>query len=90
MSITTTVLLVAATNAFSFIMGLLMARVPHPKCLHDWKVMDKHVEEAPLDKRDGGSIRGPSGIISDLHRGRYICIMACSKCGAIDKTVEEV
>jgi len=88
MSITTTVLLVAATNAFSFIMGLLMARVPHPKCLHDWKVMDKHVEPSPL--KDDRPIELTGGTFRALARGRYVCIMACSKCGAIDKTVEEV
>jgi hypothetical protein len=88
MSITTALLLVIGTNVFSFFMGLLMAKVSHPKCLHDWKVMDKHVEPSPL--KDDRPIELTGGTFRALARGRYVCIMACTKCGAIDKTVEEV
>jgi len=94
MSIITAVLLVAGTNVASFVFGLLIARTHNPKCLHDWKVVDKHVEPSESDKvrATGNALeyRGPAGEAARLSRGTYVCIMACTKCGAIDKTVEAV
>jgi hypothetical protein len=58
-----------------------------PKCLHDWKVMDRHVEPSAASKLKQDLYGRPPDWMFAAH---YVCIMVCTKCGAIDKTVEEV
>ena len=60
------------------------------KCLHDWETKDKTLTEVPFERiksTEGASMKG-SG--SWFFNQTYILVLACKKCGALDKTIKEI
>ena len=60
------------------------------RCLHDWEIKDKTVTENPFQqmmKEKNISIKdAPAWVFKEI----YILVLACKKCGALDKTFKEI
>jgi hypothetical protein len=61
---------------------------PKPVCHHKWVVLDKHVEQSPYEKAGANRAYLKGEFYPSFFEATYICILKCTECGAIDKTVE--
>ena len=60
------------------------------KCLHNWVVLKEERMPSPVEinKLNDMQLTG-ANIPSWYFRKKYICILKCTKCGKLDKTIEE-
>ena len=56
------------------------------KCFHDWKVISKEVLPSAFEQMKG--VESIKGDISYTFQKKIIIILACTKCGKLDKTIE--
>ena len=63
-------------------------------CKHDWKILSEKVTESQLEQygRVTGYIPKPKncGQLEPMTTRKHICIVACSKCGELERFVEEI
>lgn len=60
------------------------------KCEHEWEVMESSLTPSPMERlQEQGEVQ-MKGFSQSMLYSTKIIILACKKCGAIDKTIEKV
>jgi hypothetical protein len=57
------------------------------RCTHDWVIVDKTILPSAWEQIADKAQSFKSGS-AGLFEKKYICILQCNKCGALNKTVE--
>lgn len=57
-------------------------------CKHTWEIKDKTITESAIEMLKRIELV-PKESFGFMFKKKYITIMTCSKCGKIDKTIED-